>query len=82
MLILRFFCENSPRIIAASGADPAVLKTGTQALVCQFLPNLYTNFTKLSTTPLISQCALTCTHSSCILDHLLEPLKCVLHLLF
>jgi hypothetical protein len=36
MLILRFFCENSPRIIAASGADPAVLKTGSQALVCQF----------------------------------------------
>jgi hypothetical protein len=27
MLILRFFGENSPRIIAASGADPAVLKT-------------------------------------------------------
>ena len=40
MLILRFFCENSPRIIAASGADPAVLKTGSQALVCQFLPNV------------------------------------------
>ena len=53
MLILRFFCENIPRIIAASGADPAVLKTGSQALVCQFLPNLYTNFTKLSNTPLI-----------------------------
>ena len=82
MLILRFFCENSPRIIAASGADPTVLKTGTQALVCQFLPNLYKNFTKLSNTPLIRQCALICTHSSCILDHLLEPLKCVLHLLF
>jgi hypothetical protein len=47
------FCENSPRIIAASGADPAVLKTGSQALVYQFLPNLYTNFTKLSNTPLI-----------------------------
>jgi hypothetical protein len=46
MLILRFFGENSPRIIAASGADPAVLKMGSQALVCQFLPNLYTNFTK------------------------------------
>ena len=57
MLILRLFCENSPRIIAASGADPAVLKTGCQALVCQFLPNLYTNFTKLSNTPLIHQCA-------------------------
>jgi hypothetical protein len=41
MLILIYFCENSPRIIAASGADPAVLKTGSQALVCQFLPNLY-----------------------------------------
>jgi hypothetical protein len=26
---------------AASGADPAVLKTGSQALVCQFLSNLY-----------------------------------------
>jgi hypothetical protein len=37
MLILRLFCENSPRIIAASGADPTVLKTGIQALVCQFL---------------------------------------------
>ena len=37
MLILRFFGENSPRIIAASGTDPAVLKTGSQALVCQFL---------------------------------------------
>ena len=68
MLILRFICENSPRIIAASGADPAVLKTGSQVLVCQFLPNLYTNFTKLLNTPLICQCA--------------EPLKCVLHLLF
>ena len=33
MLILRFFCENSPRIIAASGADPAVLETWSQALV-------------------------------------------------
>ena len=53
MLILRFFGENSPRIIAASGADPAVLKSGSQALVCQFLPNLYTNFTKLSNTLLI-----------------------------
>ena len=63
MLIFRFFCENSPRIIAASGADPAVLKTGSQALVCQYLPNLYTNFTKLSNTPLIRQCALICTHS-------------------
>ena len=63
MLILRFFCENSPRIIAASGADPAVLKTGSQALVCQFLPNLYTNFTKLSNTLLIRQCALIVTHS-------------------
>ena len=52
MLILRFFCKNSPRIIAASGANPAVLKRGSQALVCQFLPNLYTNFTKLSNTPL------------------------------
>jgi hypothetical protein len=31
MLILIYFCENSPRIIAASGADPAVLKTGSQA---------------------------------------------------
>ena len=41
MLILIYFCENSPRIIAASGADPAVLKTGSQALVCRFLPNLY-----------------------------------------
>ena len=51
MLILRFFCENSPRIIAASGADPAVLKTGTQAFVCQFLPNLYTNFTNCRTPP-------------------------------
>jgi hypothetical protein len=50
----------------------AVLKTGCQTLVCQFLPNLYTNFTKLSNTPLIRQCALICTHSSCILDHLLE----------
>ena len=29
MLILRFFGENSLRIIAASGADPAVLKTGS-----------------------------------------------------
>ena len=48
MLILRLFCEDSPKIIAASGADPAVLKTGSQALVYQFLPNLYTNFTKLS----------------------------------
>ena len=28
-------------IFAASGADPAVLKTASQALVCQFLPNLY-----------------------------------------
>jgi hypothetical protein len=37
-----------PKSIAALGADPAVLKTGCQALVCQFLPNLYTNFTKLS----------------------------------
>ena len=63
MLILRFFCENSPRIIAASGADPAVLKMGTQALVCQFLPNLYMSFTKLSNTPLLRQCALICTHS-------------------
>ena len=44
MLILRIFCENSPRIIAASGADPAVLKMGPQVLVCQFLLNLYTNF--------------------------------------
>ena len=68
MVILRFFCENSPWIIAALGADPAVLKTGCQALVCQFLPNLYTNFTKLSNTPLIRQCALICTHSLCILD--------------
>ena len=51
MLILRLFCEDSPKIIAASGADPAVLKTGSQALVCQFLPNLHTNFTKLSNTP-------------------------------
>jgi hypothetical protein len=42
--------------------------TGFQALVCQFLPNLYTNFTKLSNTPLIRQCALICTHSFCILD--------------
>ena len=58
MLILRFFCENSPRIIAASGADPAALNTGSRALVCQFLPNLYTNFTKLSNIPLIRQCAL------------------------
>ena len=58
MLILRLFCENSPRIIDASGADPAVLKTESQALVCQFLLNLYTNFTKLSNTPLIRQCAL------------------------
>ena len=41
MLILIFFGENNPRIIAASGADPSVLKTGSQALVCQFLPNLY-----------------------------------------
>jgi flagellar biosynthesis protein FlhB len=32
-------------------------------LVCQFLPNLYTNFTKLSNTPMIRQCALICTHS-------------------
>ena len=63
MLILRFFCENSPRIIAALGADPAVLKTGSQALVCQFLPNIYTKFTKLSNIPLIRQCALICTHS-------------------
>jgi hypothetical protein len=63
MLIWRFFCENSPRIIAASGADPAVLKTGPQALVCQFLPNLDTNFTKF-----IRQCALICTHSYCIFD--------------
>ena len=41
MLILRFVCENSPRIIAASGTDPAVLKTGSQVLVCQFYP-IYT----------------------------------------
>ena len=41
MLILRFFCENSPRIIAASGADPAVLKTGSQALACQSLHEFY-----------------------------------------
>ena len=41
MLILIFLRENSPRIVAASGADPAVLKTGSQVLVCQFLPNLY-----------------------------------------
>ena len=68
MLILNFFCENSPRIIAASGTDPAVLKTGSQALVCQYFPNLYTNFTKLSNTLLIRQCVLICTHSSCILD--------------
>jgi hypothetical protein len=34
-----------------TGADPTVLKTGCQALVYQFLPNLYTNFTKLSNTP-------------------------------
>ena len=61
MLILRFFCENIPRIVAASGADPAVLKTGSQALVYQFLPNLYTNFTKLSNTPLNRQCAIICT---------------------
>ena len=63
MLIFRFFCENSPRIIAASGTDPAVMKMGSQALVCQCLPNLYTNFTKLSNIPLIRQCALMCTHS-------------------
>ena len=63
MLILRFLCENSPRIIAASDTDPAGLKTGFHALVCQFLPNLYTNFTKLSNTPLIRQCALICTNS-------------------
>ena len=63
MLILRLFCENSPRIIAASGADPAVLTTVFQALVCQFLPNLYTNFTKLSNILLIRQCALICTLS-------------------
>jgi hypothetical protein len=68
MVILRFFGENSPWIIAALGADPAVLKTGCQALVCQFVPNLYTNFTKLSNTPLIRQCALICTHSQCILQ--------------
>jgi hypothetical protein len=55
--------ENSSRIIAASCAHPAVLKTRSQALVCQFLPNLYTNFTKLSNTPLLRQCALICTHS-------------------
>ena len=60
---LKIFCENSPKIIAASGTDPAVLKTGSQALVCQFLTNLYTNFTKLLNTPLIRQCALICTHS-------------------
>jgi hypothetical protein len=41
MLILRFFGENSPIIIAASGAGPAVLKTGSQALVCQFLHEFY-----------------------------------------
>ena len=29
MLILIFFCENNPRIIVASGADPVVLKTGS-----------------------------------------------------
>ena len=63
MLILRFLGENNPRIIAESGADPAVLKTRSQALVCQFLPNLFTNFTKLSNTYLIRQCALICTHS-------------------
>jgi hypothetical protein len=68
MLILRFICENSTRIIVASSTDPAVLKTGSQALVCLFLPNLYTNFTILSNTPLICQCALICTHSYCILD--------------
>ena len=56
MLILRFFGENSPRIIAESGADPAVLKTGSQALV-YLIRVVY-------------------------FDHLLEPLKCVLHLLF
>ena len=38
MLILRFFCENSPRIIAASGADPAVLKTGSQAVFVKIAP--------------------------------------------
>ena len=53
---LKIFC-------AALGADPAILKTGCQALVCQFLPNLYTNFTKLSNTPLIRKCALICTNS-------------------
>ena len=45
MLILRFFCENGPRIIAESGADPAVLKTGSQALVLpiftQFIHEFY-----------------------------------------
>ena len=51
------------RSIIRVSADPAVLKTGCQALVCQFLPNLYTNFTKLSNTPLIRQCALICTYS-------------------
>ena len=63
MLILRFLCKNNPKIIAASGAAPAVLKTGSQALVCQYLPSLYTNFTKLSNTPLVRQCALICIHS-------------------
>jgi hypothetical protein len=33
MLILRFFCENNPRIIAASGTDPAVLKIRQCALI-------------------------------------------------
>jgi hypothetical protein len=52
-----------PSLPSTQHPDPAVLKTGCQALVCKFLPNLYTKFPKLSNTPLIRQCVLICTHS-------------------
>ena len=50
MLILRLFCENSPRIIDASGADPAVLKTGSMLLFANFYP-IYTQILLNCRTP-------------------------------
>ena len=45
MLILRLLCENSPRIIAASCADPAVLKNGVPGsrlpIFTQFIHKFY-----------------------------------------
>jgi hypothetical protein len=53
MLILRFFCENSPRIIAASGAERSI---NLNKAVANFEKHIFLSQTDLTRTGIISNC--------------------------